>query len=91
MTNTKAPALLTIPQATKQARRHVDKLMPGVGATVESKLSHDLDTDTPTVITVVTFPHMHSAISELRAALHSLPGIRDMATADSSIRFTRTR
>lgn len=91
MPKTKTPQLLTIPQATKQARRYVDKLMPSVLATVESQGSWDLDTDTPIMITTVTFPHMHSAISELRAALRSLPGIRDMTTADSSIRFTRTR
>jgi hypothetical protein len=48
--------MLTVPQATSQARRHVDKIMPGVMATVESKLGHDLATDTPTVITTVTFP-----------------------------------
>ena len=91
MTNTKAPALLTIPQATKQARRHVDKLMPGVGATVESKLSHDLDTDTPIVITMVTFPRGHVARHVLMVNLTTLPGYRSSIDDDSSIRFTRTR
>lgn len=91
MAKTTAPAQLTITRATSQARRHVDKLMPGVMATVESKGSYDLEADVPLIITIVTFPHMHSAISELRTTLHSLPGIRDIRTESARITITRTR
>lgn len=91
MTKTKAPALLTVPQATKQARRHVDRLMPGVMATVESKLSHDLDTNTPLVITTVTFPRNHEGRHLLVVNLATLAGFRSLIDDDSSIRMTRER
>lgn len=82
---------LTVTLATSQARKHVNAIMPDVLATVDSKLSHDLATDTPIVITTVTFPRGHEGISDLRAALHSLPGIRDIRTESSRITITRTR
>jgi hypothetical protein len=82
---------LSITQATSQARRHVNKLMPGVMVTVESKGTADPATLAPIMRTVVTFPHMHPAISELRAALHSLPGIRDIRTDSTRITITRSR
>lgn len=93
MTKTKAPKLLTIPQATTQARRHVDRIMPGALATVESRLSHDLDTDTPLVITTVTFPANMAADSKtaLSLALSRLAGNVKQADADSSIKITRER
>lgn len=91
MTKTKAPALLTVPQATKQARRHVDRLMPGVMATVESKLSHDLATDTPLVITTVTFPRNHHNRMGLKLAAEGLLHARSAVLADSSLVITRER
>lgn len=90
MPKTKTPAPLTVQTATRQARKHVDALMPGVMATVESKGTADPVTLEPIMRTVVTFPRMHPALSELRAALHSLPGIRDMRTDTCRITFTRT-
>jgi hypothetical protein len=42
-----------------------------------------------TIATVVTFPHMHAGVSDLREALHSLPGIRDIQTGASRITITR--
>jgi hypothetical protein len=89
--NTKPSPALSVALATRQARRHVDAIMPGVMATVESRLSHDLDTDTPTVVTTVTFPRMHPAISELRLALTGLRGQRDTRTDADRITITRTR
>ena len=91
MTDTKKAPLLTIQKATSQARRHVDRLMPGVMATVDSRLSHDLETDTPLVITTVTFPANHHAAQLLSVALLALPGRRDMTAADASIRIVRER
>jgi len=75
MRQTKTSAL-TVVKATSQARRYVDKLMPGVIATVESKLSHDLTTDTPTVITTITFPRTHHNRMGLKLALGTLDGVR---------------
>lgn len=85
--------MLTVQQATKQARRHVDKLMPGVMATVESKLSHDLDTDTPTVITTVTFPAEvgDGTIDRLAAHLSTLTGYREGPSTQGPARITITR
>ena len=93
MTDTKKAPLLTIQKATSQARRHVDKLMPGVLATVESRLSHDLETDTPLVITTVTFPANMAATSKtaLSLALATLAGNVKQTDADSSIRIVRER
>lgn len=69
----KAHQLLTITKATAQARRLVDKLMPGVGTTVESKGSWDLDTDTAIMITTVTFPANDIRGMDLYNALCALP------------------
>ena len=92
MTDTKKAPLLTIQKATSQARRHVDRLMPGVLATVDSRLSHDLETDTPLVVTTVTFPRGHAARHLLGAALTAMPNrFAPLAVGDSSIRVTRTR
>lgn len=86
------PAMLTVSQATNQARRHVNKIMPGVMATVESKLSHDLATDTPTVITTVTFPRQAGGeVARLSAHLATLAGRTNLVAADSSIVITRAR
>lgn len=83
--------MLSISKATQQARRHVNLFMPGVLATVESRLSHDLTTDTPLVITTITFPAGHPMVSTLATAAHSLVGFRSMVGADSSLVITRSR
>src|SRR4051812_13286108 len=81
---------LTVQKATRDARRCVEAHIPGVGATVDSRNSWDLGADVAVIATVVTFPHMHPGISDLRAALHSLPGIRDIRTETARITITRT-
>jgi hypothetical protein len=84
---------LTVVKATRQARALVDRVMPGVGATVDSRLSHDLDTDTPTVVTTVTFPRNHAMLPALAAAFGGMGGpygdTINNALADSSITITR--
>ncbi len=75
----RAAATLTAPKATTQARRIVDKIMPGVVATVESRLSHDLASDTPLVITEITFPVHHPRAHELGQALGTLTGVQNVA------------
>lgn len=47
---------LTIAKATSQARRIVNRVMPGAMATVESRHSWDAATDRQTVVTTITFP-----------------------------------
>lgn len=74
---------LTISRATRDARRVVDRVMPGVNATVESRFGHDLDTDTPTVITEVTFPDGDLRRVELGMELRAL--------SDASARVERAR
>jgi len=90
MRQTKTSAL-TVVKATSQARRYVDKLMPGVIATVESKLSHDLATDTPIVITTITFPRAHAARHVLVVNLNTLSGVRGSSDSDCRIEITRAR
>lgn len=80
---------LTVPVATRQARAIADRIMPGIMATVESRTSHDLATDTPVIITTIMFPRGHEARHLLVKTLASTlnpAGIRD---ADSSIVITR--
>lgn len=83
---------LTVTAATSQARRIVDRVMPGVMATVESKLSHDLATDTPIVITTVTFPRSNpngpALFSEL-SYLNNRHG--NMQHTAESVTITRKR
>lgn len=89
MPKTKTPAKLTVTQATSQARRHVDKLMPGVMATVESRYSWNLAEDRQIVITTVTFSGDHPNRSTLYGALSSLPGVTGVRTGWA--RFVVTR
>ncbi len=91
MAGTKTPAPLSITKATRQARRIVDEVMPGVMATVDSKLSHDLATDTPLVITTVTFPAGQHGRGGLALLLAALPGFRSRTVADSRITIARSR
>jgi hypothetical protein len=83
--------MLTVTKATSQARRHVDKIMPGVMATVDSRLSHDMATDTPTVITTVTFPANHPATRDLEAALVTKLDHRKVDFGPARIVITRAR
>lgn len=91
MPKTKTPAPLTVAQATRQARKHVDALMPGAMATVDSKGTADPQTLQPLMRTVVTFPADHYDADSLRVALASLPGVRDMKVGSSSITIIRER
>lgn len=85
------PKLLTVPQATRQARAKVDRIMPGVMATVESRLSHDLASDTPIVVTTVTFPEGIAGRHTLYAALSTLPGYQSRTNGPTYFTVTRTR
>lgn len=80
---------LTVPKATADARKIVNRVMPGVNTTVESKLSHDLATDTPTVITTVTFPANQAGRTGAALLLADLDGYLSRRVADSSIVITR--
>jgi hypothetical protein len=84
---------LTVAQATAQARRIADRVMPNAGVTVESRLSHDLATDTAIVITEITFPANTDLAGKvgLGVALHTLTGVAGQTSADSRITITRKR
>jgi hypothetical protein len=79
---------LTVPQATRQARAVADQLMPGQGVTVESRRSHDTDTDTPTIVTYITFPEAADA-SDVACAVESLAGHLRSTWSTCSITITR--
>ena len=79
---------LTVTKATSQARAIVNKVMPGAGATVESRSSWDLDADRAIIITTITFPRSADFAAYIASALLKLSGA--MTVADSSIVITRT-
>lgn len=83
--------MLTITQATKQARKHVNATMPGVMATVESRGTADPQTLKPLMRTTVTFPKGQYGSTGLAALLASLPGVISRHVADSSIVIIRER
>lgn len=83
---------LTVPVATRQARKIVDAAMPGVNATVESRFGYDSEADVVTVITTITFPATDSrTVTDLDNALYRLSGWWGSRKADSSIVITRKR
>lgn len=91
MPKTKTSAPLTVQQATRQARKHVDALMPGVMATVDSTGTADPQTLAPLMRTVVTFPEHQQGAVELAARLGNLPGVVSKRVAGSSITIIRER
>ncbi len=90
MPKTKTPAKLTVPQATRQARKHVDLLMPGTMTTVETRGTADPQTLAPLMRTVVTFDPKHPNASALYAALSGLPGVRSVTAGAGHYTITRT-
>jgi hypothetical protein len=82
---------LTVALATRQARKIVDKMMPGTVVNIDSRLSYDTATGTDTVITTVMFPRGHAEALMLRCVLATLPGHLSETSADSSIVITRKR
>lgn len=85
------PAGLTVAKATADARKVVNRVMPGVNTTVDSRLSHDLDTDTPTVITTITFPRGHAARHLAVVNLAAIDEGAEIVDTDSRIAITRKR
>lgn len=81
-------AQLTITKATSQARRIVDRVMPGVMATVESKHSWDAASDRQTVVTTITFPANAYAANNLALALQDRLGA-DVELSPTRIVVTR--
>lgn len=82
------PAGLTVSKATQQARQVVDKVMPGVMATVDSRGSWDMATDTHVIITTITFPESADA-SDLACWAERAPGV--IASTWSTVAVTVTR
>lgn len=67
---------LTTSTATSQAAGRVRQLMPGELVTANTARSHDLVTDTPLLVTTVTYPAGHPAAVDARAALMRMPAVR---------------
>jgi hypothetical protein len=75
--------------ATSQARTLVTRYLPTVtGVTIDSRLDYDLDTSTPTVRTVITYPATTDA-SDLACAIEGLPGV--IRSEWTEVRLTITR
>ncbi len=89
MPKTKTPAKLNIPTATRQARKHVDALMPGCMATVETRGTADPQTLAHLMRTTITFPEGHANRHVLGAALGSLAGTRKVEVFPTHIYVTR--
>lgn len=81
---------LQVAVATRQARRHVDKIMPGVMATVESRSTATADLE-PVIVTTITFPREHPARHLLVVNLATLADVIALIDDDSSIVITRKR
>jgi len=75
-------------KATREARAIVDKMMPGAGATVESKLSYDLAADVSTVVTTITFSETTDA-SDVACWAERAPGVIRSTWSTCSITVTR--
>jgi hypothetical protein len=80
---------LTITKATAQARRLVNKIMPGVMATVESKQSYDLAADRATIVTTITHPDDADRVMLLQGATQRLTGTWKIETFPTLTRITR--
>lgn len=82
---------LTTSQATSQAAARVRNLMAGEVITVNSRGSWDMDTDTHLVITTISYPPMHPAALDARAALRRMAGVRDVVVGNGYITVTREK
>lgn len=65
---------LTVVKATRDARRAADATMPAAHVTVDSRRTHDLTTDTPVIVTTITFPSNDTRGYALYQALSDIPG-----------------
>ena len=65
---------LTVPVATRQARQIVDRVMPGVMATVQSSQTYDMPTGQMVIYTLITFPPTADA-SDVALWAERAPGV----------------
>ncbi len=82
------PAGLTVAKATRDARRIVDATMPGVNATVDSRMSWDMSGDFGVVITTITFPETADA-SDVALWAERAPDV--IRSTWNTVRITVTR
>jgi hypothetical protein len=80
---------LTISKATAQTRRLVDKIMPGVMATVESKRSYDLAAGKATIVTTITHPEYSNHVALAQAAIEVLGSAWKIEQFPTLTRVTR--
>jgi hypothetical protein len=81
---------LTVQKATRDARRIVEQVMPGVGVTIDSRIGWDLDADRETVVTTITYPRDHAARHLLVKTLALRIDGASLVDTDSRITITRT-
>lgn len=70
----KAPKPTTVASATRDARRLVERCIPGMGATVTSNPHWDIRAERESVRTVITYPATVDA-SDLACAVEGMPGV----------------
>ena len=79
---------LTVTKATQDARKVVDKVMPGVGATVESRPSYDMLSDRAVIITTITFPETADS-ADVACWAERAPGVIRSSWGITHITITR--
>lgn len=83
--------MLSTQKATGQVRRIVDNVMAGAMASVTTTLKHDLATDTPLAVTVVSYPAGHTGEALLGMRAMRLAGVVKLAGDASRLVITRDR
>ncbi len=83
--------MLTVQRATGQVRRITDAVMAGALATVSTRLTHDLSTDTPLAVTTVFYPAGHSGEVLLGMRALRLKGVLKIDGDNSRLVITRDR
>lgn len=83
--------MLSTSKATSQVRRIVDAVMAGAMATVDTRMSHDLATDTPLAITTVSYPAGHSGEVLLGMRALRLAGVLKLDGDPCRLVITRDR
>lgn len=83
--------MLSVQKATSQVRRIVDNVMAGAMVSVSTRLSHDLATDTPLAVTVVSYPAGHAGEALMAMRAMRLAGTVKLDGSDSRLVITRDR
>lgn len=83
--------MLTVQKATSQVRRIVADVMAGTMASVSTRLTHDLATDTPLAVTTVSYPEGHAGETLLGIRATRLKGVVKLDGDPSRLVIIRDR